>query len=313
MGQGAVRDRARSGRRDLADAGRGGKGKDPHHRIGRSGPEGLSPGDSSRLPSPVRGVGASSGEDGGPSRDRWPRPRADDVAGRSSEAPLDSNLRARPLTSFNSLANMLINVINFFDHILVDLYKIDTGVQLLADGVEGQAWPDGRVFVSEGTYNGACANATLDDVASLIRRLVERRVAPLVLAGRDHRLDPPTSQIAANPGVAIALVARQPGRSGPRPAWAGLGQADRLQRHLQGHRIVCLARCHPRRQRDAMAIDDHIELGAEAALGATQGVINRLVLHLFPPHRPPLPSGWPGSRSRRCTTNLHRSAHPRPA
>jgi hypothetical protein len=48
------------------------------------------------------------------------------------------------------------DVVHFFDHTLRDVYKLDTAVQHLEDGVEGQAWPDGRVFVSENTYNMAC-------------------------------------------------------------------------------------------------------------------------------------------------------------
>ena len=48
------------------------------------------------------------------------------------------------------------NIVNFFDHAMKDVYKLDTAVQHLENGVEGQAWPDGRVFVSELTYDMAC-------------------------------------------------------------------------------------------------------------------------------------------------------------
>lgn len=48
------------------------------------------------------------------------------------------------------------DVLKFFDHTLQDVYGLKTGVALMTDGVEGQAWPDGRVFVSETTYDGAC-------------------------------------------------------------------------------------------------------------------------------------------------------------
>jgi len=50
------------------------------------------------------------------------------------------------------------DIVNFFDFPMKDDFKLDTAVQHLADGVEGQAWPDGRVFVSELTYEMACSN-----------------------------------------------------------------------------------------------------------------------------------------------------------
>jgi hypothetical protein len=46
-------------------------------------------------------------------------------------------------------------VLEFFDHVLRDVYRLDPGVELLSDGVEGMTWPDGRVLVSADTYRGA--------------------------------------------------------------------------------------------------------------------------------------------------------------
>jgi IrrE N-terminal-like domain len=46
-------------------------------------------------------------------------------------------------------------VLEFFDHILKDEFHLDSGVELLSDGIEGMTWPDGRVLVSEETYEGA--------------------------------------------------------------------------------------------------------------------------------------------------------------
>jgi len=50
----------------------------------------------------------------------------------------------------------LFPVQEFFDHVLPDAYGLDTGVEVLSDGVEGMTWPDGRVLVSPETYLGAC-------------------------------------------------------------------------------------------------------------------------------------------------------------
>ncbi len=46
-------------------------------------------------------------------------------------------------------------VLDFFDHYLRENHGLDTGVQQLSDGVEGETWPDGRVIVNEDTYRGA--------------------------------------------------------------------------------------------------------------------------------------------------------------
>ena len=46
-------------------------------------------------------------------------------------------------------------VLDFFDHVLVDEYGLDTGVEELSPGVEGITWPDGRVILDEVTYRNA--------------------------------------------------------------------------------------------------------------------------------------------------------------
>ncbi len=50
----------------------------------------------------------------------------------------------------------VFNVLDFFDLFLPKQFGLDTGVENLSDGVEGQAWPDGRILVSEQTYSEAC-------------------------------------------------------------------------------------------------------------------------------------------------------------
>lgn len=46
-------------------------------------------------------------------------------------------------------------VLEFFDHVLREYYELDTGVEVLSDGVEGVTLPDGQVLVSEETYRSA--------------------------------------------------------------------------------------------------------------------------------------------------------------
>lgn len=48
------------------------------------------------------------------------------------------------------------DVLKFFEQVLPNFHGLDTGVEQLSDGVEGQACPDGRVLVSESTYSNAC-------------------------------------------------------------------------------------------------------------------------------------------------------------
>lgn len=46
-------------------------------------------------------------------------------------------------------------VLKLFDALSDDPYRLDPGVELLSDGVEGMTYPDGRVLLSEETYRGA--------------------------------------------------------------------------------------------------------------------------------------------------------------
>ncbi|HEY1191896.1 MAG TPA: ImmA/IrrE family metallo-endopeptidase [Gemmata sp.] len=49
-------------------------------------------------------------------------------------------------------------IVRFFEFILPDMFDLETGVCDLGDDIEGMAFPDGRVFVSEETYRAACRN-----------------------------------------------------------------------------------------------------------------------------------------------------------
>lgn len=46
-------------------------------------------------------------------------------------------------------------VLDFFDHCLPGDFGLDSGVEVLSDGIEGITYPDGRVLLSETTYRGA--------------------------------------------------------------------------------------------------------------------------------------------------------------
>lgn len=47
-------------------------------------------------------------------------------------------------------------VMKLFEDILPDVYKLKTGAMDLSPGVEGMAFPNGLIVVSEETYRGAC-------------------------------------------------------------------------------------------------------------------------------------------------------------
>ena len=124
------------------------------------------------------------------------------------------------------------------------------------------------------------AHAPLDDIATPIGLPVETRIPPLILAGRDHRLDTPAAQVTADARVAVTLVAGQPPRPAASPAPPRPRQSHRLQHRLQVLRIVGLTGRERGRQGQAPAIDDPVQLGPEAAPAAAQGVVGRLARHL---------------------------------
>jgi hypothetical protein len=61
-----------------------------------------------------------------------------------------------------------------------------------------------------------------------------------------------------------------------------VGPLDGVVDRPQG-RVVRLTGRDARCQRDAVAVDDQVQLGAEAAARAAQGMVGRLVGNLFPP------------------------------
>ena len=45
-----------------------------------------------------------------------------------------------------------LNVIDAFERVLPDHYQLETGVEDLEEGVEGEANPDGKIIINHGTY-----------------------------------------------------------------------------------------------------------------------------------------------------------------
>src|SRR5581483_3582500 len=114
----------------------------------------------------------------------------------------------------------------------------------------------------------------LDDVPPPIYLPVEVRVARLILAGRDHRLDVPPPRPAAHVGIAVPLVSRRLLRPA-RPASAA--RPPRPAHHrLEGLALVALPGGQPDGQDDALAVAGQVNLGAEAAARAAQAVVRRL-------------------------------------
>src|SRR5262249_7760809 len=115
----------------------------------------------------------------------------------------------------------------------------------------------------------------LDEVAPPVAGLVEVLLARLIVPRRDHRLDVPPLQPAADAGVAVALGARPLVRPAllASPAWP-LGAAHDL---LEALGLVALAGGHPDGQDVALAVTDQVRLGAEAAARATQRMVFRLL------------------------------------
>src|SRR3954469_25321473 len=147
------------------------------------------------------------------------------------------------------------------------------------------------------------ADQALDDVAPAVRGLIEARVRRLIFARRDHRADPAAPQLLPDAGIAIALIAGEAAWLRARAAAAAPGtpQAHGPERGLDEARLVRLPGTHHGGERDAVAVDDQMQLGAEAAARAPQRVIRGLIgrrRHVFFPPRRPL-RDWPGSAWRR--------------
>jgi hypothetical protein len=125
-------------------------------------------------------------------------------------------------------------------------------------------------------------HAALDPVALGVGHPVEPRPAALVGPGGDHRADPAAAQLRPHARIRVALVGGQPLRPRTRPTPSGTaGQAgplDRpgIQQRWQQRGLVPLPGSDQDRQRPPTALDAQVQLAAQPAAAAPQGLILRL-------------------------------------
>jgi hypothetical protein len=124
-------------------------------------------------------------------------------------------------------------------------------------------------------------HAALDPIALGIDRPVGARPAALVGPGGDHRADPPAAQLRPHARIRVALVGSQPLRPLARPTPSGTasraGPPDRpgiQQRWLQ-RGLVPLPGGDQDRQRPPTALNAQMQLAAQPAAAAPQGLILR--------------------------------------
>src|SRR5262249_17515399 len=146
--------------------------------------------------------------------------------------------------------------------------------------------------------------ALLDHRAPAIRFTVEPVtpvIRPLVLAARDHILDPVAPQPPPDARVTVALVTGQSDRAATRapvPSW----DADLVHDALELGALLPLPGRHLDGQRQTVAIGHQMHLGSEAPATAAQRVVGGFTGRgiFFSPPRPRL---WPRGRwCRRCRT-----------
>ena len=109
------------------------------------------------------------------------------------------------------------------------------------------------------------ADDALDDAAPAVGWPVEPGVRPLVRARRDHRANPSPPQILPDGRIAVALVAGQRLGPGPGTATTTRGEPNASEDRLDLLRLVRLSGRERGDERDAVAADQEVELGAEAA------------------------------------------------
>jgi len=89
----------------------------------------------------------------------------------------------------------------------------------------------------------------------------------LIRALRDDRFDSVCAKPAPDTRIAVSFVGGEPLRTEKGPA-TGIGQTDFVHQSLEAGGLVLLAWCQMHRQDDALAVREHMNLGAEPATGA---------------------------------------------
>src|SRR3954469_15670048 len=143
-----------------------------------------------------------------------------------------------------------------------------------SDGDHGEI-VGGTLFVSGGDASKVLqpVDHALDDVALAVCLAVEVGLAPLVGLGRDHRGDAALAQGLPDAPAAVGFVAGQLGRPQARPALADA--ADRAAVNRGGDRLAVmhLAAGQGERDRLAVALAAHVDLGRETAARAAQRLV----------------------------------------
>ena len=126
----------------------------------------------------------------------------------------------------------------------------------------------------------------LHPVAFAVERPVEWAGAPLVCRAGDGAADAAPPQVCPDRPTAGALVAHD--APGPQPRTPAPRPFDRplLQQLLEGRRLMALARGQYKGDRLAAALTAEMDLGAEAALAAAEGLGWRVPLFA------PAACGW---------------------
>src|SRR3954453_14803084 len=184
----------------------------------------------------------------------------------------------------------------------------------------------GTLFISCGDASKALqpVDQALDDVALAVCLAVEVGLAALVGFGRDHRRDAALAQSEPDAPAAVGLVTSQLGRPQARPSPADAPDCAAIDQGGDLLAVMHLAAGQGERDRLAVALAAHMDLGREAAARAAErlipgaGFTTRLARPGAPPPAPGSPpalrppaAGW-GARttvlSSKCSSQQTRSS-----
>lgn len=131
-------------------------------------------------------------------------------------------------------------------------------------------------------------DAPLDGVALFVGLAVEawraatsaaspQAVADLVARLRDDCADSPASQVAADGAGRVGAVGQHGHRPGPWPARSASRHTDAGHHRLESGCVTGLACSDGEGQRPGTAVRGQVDLGTQAAAGASKGVIGGLI------------------------------------